>query len=463
MHRKSHRKLLDMKVIIRLLAGLCISIPLLYIGWERWLAAKPQPLPTRSIVSDGKNYGFPQGRYYEVSIPFTSTTTNKRSADYRLWIPDGVKTVRGLIVKQHGCGDPTAATGLDHANDLQWQTLTLKHQFAILGTKLPTGNPLCTDEAIAARAAEDSFLTALRNLAETSRHPELETVPWALWGHSGGADWAMQMLRHYPARVIAVANMRSGGIRGSSRKSEILDLDPKSVSALLEVPVLWSIGAKDPNVDECIILPQKIFSKFRAAGAKWTLAIAAKTGHESGDTRFLAIPYLDTMISTRLTSDGHPLRSIASTQGWLGNNVTHTVAPIASYRDNPAIATWIPTEAVAHKWQQYVNTGKISPTRKPASPTNLSATKIGAKEVLIAWSFIPDLEDGLPSFRIYRDNSLIVTLTGQSHNFGDAPDPKHVALEFVDKGASVDSSYVVAAFNVLGESMSPSKPLGAKK
>ena len=463
MHRKSHRKLIEMKVIITLLAGLCLSILLLYIGRERWLAATPQPLPSKSTVSDGKNHGFPQGRYYEVSIPFTSTTANKRSADYRLWIPDGVKTLRGLIVKQHGCGDSTAATGLDHANDLQWQTLTLKHQFAILGTKLPTGNPLCTDEAIADRAAEDSFLIALRNLAEKSHHPELDTVPWALWGHSGGADWAMQMLRHYPARVIAVANMRSGGIRGSSGKSEILDLDPKSVSALLAVPVLWTIGEKDPNVEECITLPQQIFSKFRTAGAKWTLAIAAKTGHESGDTRFLAIPYLDTMISTRLTSEGNRLSSIKSTQGWLGNTVTHTVAPIASDRDNPLTVTWLPTEALAQKWQQYVNTGKISPTRKPAMPTNVSATKISAKEVLITWNFTPDLEDGLPSFRIYRDNSLIATLSGQSHNFGDAPEPANVVLEFVDRNARTNSSHAVVAFNVVGESISPSTLLGENK
>ena len=42
-----------------------------------------------------------------------------KSADFRLWVPDGVKTLRAVIVRQHGCG----RKGIDHADDLQWQAL----------------------------------------------------------------------------------------------------------------------------------------------------------------------------------------------------------------------------------------------------------------------------------------------------------------------------------------------------
>lgn len=450
-----------MKATMKILALFGLLITLLYIGWGKWLATNPQPLPSKSLVNNSTNYEFPQGTYAEISLPFTATTANKRSAEYRLWIPAGVKTLRGLIVRQHGCGDPAAATGLDHANDLQWQALAIKHQFAILGTKLPAGYPLCIQAAITNQATENAFLLALQTLATKTHHPELAKVPWALWGHSGGADWGMQMLLRYPERVIAVVNMRSGGILGASG-SEILKLDPQSISAVLKTPVLWAIGEKDPYVEECITTPKQVFTKFRAAGANWALAIEPNTTHEAGHNRFLAIPYLDAIISARLASDGDRLQPMRSTQGWLGNTSTHTVAAIANYPANPLTAAWLPNEELAHKWQA-LNTGRVAPTRKPSAPVAVRALKHPETGTVITWNFTPDLENGLPSFRIYRDKSLIATLKGQNHNFGDAPDPANVVLEFVDRSARTNSTYTVATFNTLGESISSQTPLVEKK
>jgi hypothetical protein len=458
-----------MKATMKILALFGLSIALVYMGWGKWLATNPQPLPSKSIVNDDQNYGFPQGTYTEISLPFMATTASNRSAEYRLWIPTGVKTLRGLIVRQHGCGDPAAATGLDHANDLHWQALAIKHQFAILGTKLPAGYPLCIEAAITNRVTENAFLLALQTLATKTDRPELVRVPWALWGHSGGADWGMQMLLYYPERVIAVVNMRSGGIVGASG-SEILNLDPQSASALLKTPVLWAIGEKDPYVEECITIPKKIFAKFRAANANWTLAIEPNTTHESGNNRFLAIPYLDAIISARLASDSDSpeerlrqrLQPIRSAQGWLGNTRTHTVAAIANYPENPLAAAWLPNEELAHKWQA-LNTGQVAPTHKPSAPVAVRALRHPETGTVITWNFTPDLENGLPSFRIYRDKSLIATLKGQNHNFGDAPDPANVVLEFVDRSALTNSTYTVAAFNALGENISLSTPLVEKK
>jgi hypothetical protein len=73
---------------------------------------------------------------------------------------------------------------------------------------------------------------------------------------------------------------------------------------------------------------------------------------------------------------------------------------------------------------------------------------------LLTWNFTPDLDNGLPSFRIYRNGWLIKTLQGQTHNFGDAPEQIDIALEFYDQSAA-NSIYRVTAFNALGESSSP--------
>ncbi len=429
------------------------ALILLYLGWKKWLVTVPKPLPEQTALAIKSSLN--GGSYYEISTS-AAKKESYLSADYRIWIPDGVKKIRGLIVKQHGCGDDAAATGLNHANDLQWQALALKHQFALMGTRLPTDYPTCTDKAIANRAAEGSFLKAISILAQKSDRQELNTVPWVMWGHSGGADWGTQMLRHYPERTIAVINVRCGGISLTSGNSEILNLDSnsQSTSPLLKVPVFWFIGDKDPFEKECKKLPQKIFYKFRKANALWALAVQPNAAHETGDSRLLAIPYVDKIISARVTKDSNQLLPIDKTQEWFGDPTTHEIAPINKFEGNPLKAAWLPNEETARKWQEYVTTGKISPTSKPNVPTNVTVTSISATEKVIKWNFTPDLENGLPSFRIYRHNSLIQTLEGQKHNFGDAPEPANVTLEFRDPKAAPDSTYTVAAFNQLGESVS---------
>ena len=72
------------------------------------------------------------------------------------------------------------------------------------------------------------------------------------------------------------------------------------------------------------------------------------------------------------------------------------------------------------------------------------------------WNFTPDLENGLPKFRIYRNNSLIATLQGQERDGGDAPIYPHVVLEFRDKSTGENDIYAVSAFNSLGENISQS-------
>lgn len=438
-----------MKVPVKLLAvfSLLISIPIFYLGWNKFLRTDPPSLPEQSAFANKQNNLLP-GSYYKVSIPPTKDD-QYLSADYRIWIPDGVQKIRCLIIKQHGCGDAAAATGLDHANDLQWQALAVKHQLALVGTKLPTGDRPCESWALINYGSGGAFLKALDALADKSQHSELKTVPWVLWGHSGGADWVAQMLQQYPDRTIAVIAARGGGFT-------LLGTNP----TIAGIPVLFALGEKDKEVVvETQELPKQAFLRYRKINAPWALASEANTAHETGDTRLLAIPYFDALLTLRLPKNGKYLRPIDRTQGWLGDISTRKIAPTNEYQGYPQQAAWLPNEETARKWQEYVTTGKISPTQKPAIPTDLRATRISANEVLLTWHFTIDQENGLPSFRIYRDNSLIGTLQGQQHNFGDAAEPPNVVLEFRDKNSTNNAVYEVAAFNDRGESVSRSAQL----
>ena len=429
--------------IFILIALLCVVLSKgkwILAKYESWLY---QPLPT---VSAG-GFQLP-GSYFEVSISSEkSDHYTQLQANFRLWIPESSEKIRGLIVKQHGCGDGAADTGLDHANDLQWQALAAKHRFALLGTKQTSINKICEDWALMNNGSKNLFLKALHAFAEKSKRLELEDVPWVLWGHSGGADWAAQMFQEYPNRTIALVGVRSGGF-------EFFGTNP----SLVGVPVLFALGEKDPYA-ETIKLSQQAFSRYRNIDAPWTIVIEPNAAHETANSRFLIIPYLDAVITSRLTKSGNQLQQIKVADGWLGNPVSHAIAPIDRYSDNPLNAVWLPNEEIAHKWQEYVTQGRVTPSRKPNAPIEVRAKKGMKNEVVLTWNYPPDLENGLPSFRIYRNNILVQTIKGQIGNFGDAAYPPNVVLEFRDKNATLNSKYTIAAFNILGENVSQSTQL----
>jgi pimeloyl-ACP methyl ester carboxylesterase len=429
-----------MKVIISFIIIFIFSI-LLYLGWEKWFVSTPQQLPQESAIASGMGDRLIQGVYYETSVSPAQSDWHS-SANYRLWIPNGVKEIRGLIVMQHGCGSDAEVSGLDHANDLQWQALALKHQFALLGSKVSAGSQPCEFWAFPSGGSESTFLQAIRSLGQISRHLELETVPWVLRGHSGGAEWIAYMFAKYSRRTIAAVAMRGGGFL-------LVGADP----SMSQVPVFFVVGENDPFPYDCVEVPKQVFLRQRKKGAVWSFASSPKTAHEVGNTRFLAIPYLDAVIAERLNSNGE-LVAIAPQKGWLGNLTTHEISSASSYTGNPLEAAWLPNEDVARKWKEYVTTGNVLPTRKPAAPTNVQVLKKTDRQAVITWNFTPDLENGLPSFHIYRNNSLVATVKGQDHGFGDAPDPVNVFLEYLDKNAQVNASYTVAAFNAIGESVS---------
>ncbi|MBT5910519.1 MAG: hypothetical protein HOH25_12030, partial [Opitutae bacterium] len=130
--------------------------------------------------------------------------------NYTIWIPPGVKTVRGVIVHQHGCGEGSCKSGLTGAFDLHWQALAKKHDCALLGPSYEQpGKADCQMWCDPRNGSGEAFQKGLADLATQSGHLELAKVPWALWGHSGGGHWAGGMALLHPERVAA-AWLRSG-------------------------------------------------------------------------------------------------------------------------------------------------------------------------------------------------------------------------------------------------------------
>lgn len=353
--------------------------------------------------------------FFEVAVP-PSSGDKYTNAEYRLWIPDGLKDIRCVIAKQHGCGDPAATHGLDHANDPQWQALAKKHNCALLGTRLWTRERPCSDWADPANGSGAAFLNALEQLSAASRHPELRETPWVLWGHSGGAFWSTSMLAKHPERVVAVIAVRGG---------ELINVGPQVIA----VPVLWAIGAKD-EVTNAVRKPTDSFNRYRPQGAPWTLAVEANAGHETGDTRFLAIPYLDTLLPRRLAKPGRPLRPIGTLPG--------------------STVSWVPDFKIMKRFIEYQNLGIVHPRDDPDDPQNVQLTR-GADGLVISWKYQPDLYDGFPSFRVERDGQVVHTLSAPRHSYGDAPLSMDGSFEFRLTNAPPGAKVSVIAFNALGQ------------
>src|SRR5437762_3258070 len=81
------------------------------------------------------------GQYSKIDYP-ASTASNELqvAVTYTLWIPDGVKTLRGIIVHQHGAGTTASIEGSTAAYDLHWQALAKKWDCALWGSSYHVQN-----------------------------------------------------------------------------------------------------------------------------------------------------------------------------------------------------------------------------------------------------------------------------------------------------------------------------------
>ncbi|MCA9163182.1 MAG: hypothetical protein KDA62_09390, partial [Planctomycetales bacterium] len=137
---------------------------------------------------------FPEANppYYRVRYE-ASTVTGELpyGVNYTIWIPPNAKTLRGVIVHQHGCGEGSCKSGLTGAFDLHWQALAKKHDCALLAPSYEQPQDAdCQMWCDPRNGSSAAFQRALHDLGAQSGHPELADVPWALWGHSGGGHWA---------------------------------------------------------------------------------------------------------------------------------------------------------------------------------------------------------------------------------------------------------------------------------
>ena len=387
---------------------------------------------------------------------------------YRLWIPDGVKQLRAVIVHQHGCGEGACKGGITAADDLHWQALAKKWDAALLGPSYHQGEKDdCRKWCDPRNGSEKAFLRALSDFAKEPGHAELDKVPWVLWGHSGGGFWSSLMLTLHPERIAAIW-FRSGSAFGAWTKGEIPA--PTLTDAVYQVPLMFNGGLKeesDKRHGPARVNDRAMFKFWREHGAPAGMAPDPRTGHECGDSRYLAIPWIDACLAMRLPEKGQNVAKLKPL-GKQGHIVMHGKSeafPNSLLSVTEPAMSWLPNESFVQAWEEYMKTGAVSDKTPPPAPTNVLVKPVeNTHDNEITWDVEADLESGIQQFIIERDGVEIGRVPEkpvgkfgrplfQAMSYGDTPTPPLPQMRFIEKDAPVNIKapvYRVRSINSVG-------------
>ncbi len=413
------------------------------------------------------------GTYFKVDYPASTDTNEMRLAvTYTLWVPDGVSHFRGLIVHQHGAGMTASKEGSTAAYDLHWQALAKQWDCALLGPCYhvlndgdlgPAGSEYWFDPR---RGSDKTFLKALDEFAAKTGHPELAAVPWALWGHSAGGIWSEVMSTLHPERVLAVYFRSGSTVVFRDRPVEFPPT--KASAAVYAIPMMCNPGVKEKNLTRFM---QTTFREYRAEGAPIGYAQDPRTGHECGDSRYLAIPFFHACFAMRLPDKGsqdQTLKPVDPDRAWLAPEGGKEAVPAAEFKGNLKESIWLPNEAAAKAWMEYVRTGAVSDTTLPPAPFAVKVTDRGDQGTEIIWDAEADFESGIRNFIVLRDGQELVSVPEkpvgkfgrplfQSMTYHDTPDQPLPEMRYVDTSARLGEkhAYSVITVNSVGLKSEP--------
>ena len=416
------------------------------------------------------------GRYLQIEYPpLTKAGELQLGVTYTLWIPDGIQTVRAVIVHQHGASIPAAQAGATSAYDLHWQALAKKWDCVLLGPSYrvlndaidltPGGAELWFDPR---QGSDRVFLRALDEFSAKSGHAEIASAPWCLWGHSGGGIWANVMSMIHPDRVLA-AFIRSGTAAMFRPMHEFIQ--PTVPRALYEIPTMinFGVGEKGNRPWDGSIAT---FEEYRAQGAHIGLAPDPRSAHYCGDCRYLAIPFFEACLQMRLSEWNKILKPVDPSSAWLAAPFGDTAVPAAEFKDDPKKAVWLPNAANAKIWMEFVRSGTVSNADAPPVPVNVRVKTEANHGNEITWDTEVDMVSGLGGFIVLRDGHGIARLPTQPPesvygrplfqglSFHDTPVAPLPQMVHLDRSAQpgVKHVYTVIALNSAGVPSVPSSP-----
>jgi hypothetical protein len=269
----------------------------------------------------------------------------------------------------------------------------------------------------------------------------------------------------YPDRVAAVF-LRSGSFLNRPGFPQI-----ETPAAAYAVPVMGNAGIKEKERGAWINTLART-REYRSKGGPAGFAPDPRTGHETGDSRYLAIPFFDACLAMRLPARGsnnHNLNPVDMSKAWLAPFLGQTAMAASSYKGNPLEAVWLPNERVARIWIEYVNNGTVADGTPPPPPSNVRVTSKSSGGNEITWDAETDFESGIGGFFVMRDNRVLVRLPTmtplgvygrplfQGLSYHDTPEGDPPEMRYIDVSAKPGEKHTYSILTVNGAGV-PSEP-----
>jgi hypothetical protein len=224
----------------------------------------------------------------------------------------------------------------------------------------------------------------------------------------------------------------------------------------------------DPRHGPARVNDRAMFKAWREHGAPAGMAPDPRTGHECGDSRYLAIPWFDACLEMRLPDKGGEataLKALKPQAGFIATHVKGGAFPAAILDLVEPATSWLPSANFVGPWEEYMVTGAVSDTTPPPAPTNVRVKLLeGTKDNEIIWEAEADFESGIQQFIIERDGVEIGRVPEkpvgkhgralfQAMTYGDTVEAPLPQMRVVEKDAPVNIKapvYRVRSVNSVG-------------
>ncbi|HLH52405.1 MAG TPA: hypothetical protein VKY92_02185 [Verrucomicrobiae bacterium] len=263
-------------------------------------------------------------------------------------IPEGLKTVRGLLVECNYAGGDSRG---DWTFCTYYREFLHLHGFALVAS---AGD-------IPHFKAHKAFRNCLQMVSVASKHPELVNAPYAAVGFSAGGGFASTLMTMDPDRTIAV------GIYGARYNFD--EISKPAPANVLAIPSILITGEKeklnDPAVDGRYKV-EEVFVPNRPLGGELAWMERQGIGHEYDENRqdLLAMPLMDLAVRTRYPKDGDvtkgpiKLLSIDPATGWVADNTTWKsgltkILPAREFKGDLGHSSWLQNEDIAFIYRAY--------------------------------------------------------------------------------------------------------------
>jgi hypothetical protein len=326
-----------------------------------------KPLPSAGATTPGTKAV--QGTVPPAPAQVTPTVTSKvvtvsrrkytvyeypdpESKTYCVVIPEGLRTVRGLLVNaNYYAGDSRGDWTFCH----YYREFMHLHDFALV-----VANGTCPHTN-----AFKGFRTSLQKISVDSKHPELVNAPYVAVGFSAGGGFASTLMTYDPDRTIAA------GIIEARYNFDVFtrpNPPPGPTAAHLAIPsVLVSGGKGNTNAQTGVLkMVDDVFVPHRPKSAEFAWVVLPNYGHEYAENRqdLLIMPLMDLAVRTRYPKNGDPTKgpikliTIDPTTGWVADNTTWQsgltkIVPAREFKGDLGHSSWLQSEDIAFIYRAY--------------------------------------------------------------------------------------------------------------